>query len=104
MSFSPDGRTILTSGPDGTARLWQADGLRPEGEPLQASHNTGAFATFGPDGRSILALDASGRVTTWEATADKWLARACSIVSHRDFTPEEHTLFSVTEESPRPCP
>jgi WD40 repeat protein len=103
-SYSPGGRTILTSGPDGTARLWQADGLRPEGEPLQASHNAGALATFSPDGRSILALDATGRITTWEATADKWLARACSIVGHRDFTSEERTLFSIAAGSPRPCP
>jgi hypothetical protein len=87
----------------GTVRLWDAADLRPLGGPLRVSDNAGAFATFSADGASILALDATSRITTWDATVGKWLARPCSIADHRNFTPQERTLFSITPENLRPC-
>jgi WD40 repeat protein len=103
-AFAPGGRIILSGGTEGTVRLWDAADLRPLGEPLRVSDNAGAFAAFSADGARILALDATSRITTWDATVGKWLARACSIAGHRDFTPEERTLFSITPDNPRPCP
>jgi WD40 repeat protein len=102
-AFAPGGHIILSGGTDGTVRLWDAADLRPLGQPLRVSDNAGAFATFGADGARILALDATSRITTWDATIGTWLARACSIAGHRDFTPEERTLYSITPESPPPC-
>jgi WD40 repeat protein len=102
-TFAPGGRIILSGGTDGTVRLWDAADLRPLGEPLRVSDNAGAFATFSADGARILALDATSRLTTWDATVSRWLARACSIAGHREFTSEERTLFSITPESPPPC-
>jgi WD40 repeat protein len=102
-TFAPGGRIILSGGTDGTVRLWDAADLRPLGEPLRVSDNAGAFATFSADGARILALDATSRLTTWNATVSRWLARACSIAGHREFTSEERTLFSITPESPPPC-
>jgi len=104
VAFAPGGHTILSGGHEGTVRLWNAADLRPLGGPLRVSDNAGAFATFSADGASILALDATSRITTWDATPGKWRARACSIVGHRDFTPEERTVFSITPENLRPCP
>jgi WD40 repeat protein/DNA-binding SARP family transcriptional activator len=103
-AFAPGGHIILSGGTDGTVRLWDAADLRPLGQPLRVSDNAGAFATFSANGARILALDATSRITTWDATIGTWLARACSIAGHRDFTPEERTLLSITPESPRPCP
>jgi WD40 repeat protein len=102
-TFAPGGRIILSGGTDGTVRLWDAADLRPLGGPLRVSDNAGAFATFSADGARIVALDATSRITTWDATVGTWLARACSSVGHRDFTPEERTLFSITPAIPRPC-
>ena len=102
-AFAPGGRIILTGGTDGTVRLWDAAHLRPLAGPLRVSDNAGAFATFSADGARIFALDATSRLTTWDATVGKWLARACSIAGHRDFTSEERTLFSITAEGPPPC-
>jgi WD40 repeat protein len=102
-SYSPDGRTILTSGGDGAVRLWDAGRLRPLGEPLHVADNLARQPVFTPDGTQILALDRTGRVTTWDATPGSWLRRACSVVD-RDFTAQERALYSISSTSPRPCP
>jgi len=102
-SFAPDGRTILTSGTDGIIRMREAAHLRPMAEPLHLRPAEGVFAAYTPDGKEVLGLDSTGRVTAWPATVAAWLSRACSI-AHRDFTPQERTLYSITPVSPKPCP
>jgi WD40 repeat protein len=102
-AFAPDGQTILTSGADGTIRLWEAADLNPVAEPLHLFPDQAAFAAYSPDGEQILGLDATGRVTAWPATVSAWLSRACSITGRRDFTPQERTLYSITPVSARPC-
>jgi WD40 repeat protein/DNA-binding SARP family transcriptional activator len=102
-SFAPDGRTILTSGADGTIRLWEAAHLHPVAEPLHLLPDEGVFAAYTPDGKEVLGLDPTGRVTAWPATVAAWLSRACSI-AHRDFTPQERTLYSITPADAKPCP
>jgi WD40 repeat protein len=102
-AFAPDGQTILTSGADGTIRLWEAADLNPVAEPLHLFPDQAAFAAYSPDGEQILGLDATGRVTAWPATVSAWLSRACSIAGRRDFTPQERTLYSITPVSARPC-
>jgi hypothetical protein len=101
-SFAPDGRTILTSGADGIIRLWEAAHLRPVAEPLHLLPDEGVFAAYTPDGKEVLGLDPTGRVTAWPATVSAWLSRACSI-AHRDFTPQERTLYSITPADAKPC-
>jgi WD40 repeat protein len=103
ISFAPGGRTMLTSGTDGTIRLWEPAHLRPVGEPLHLLSAQGAFAAFTPDGEEVLGMDTTGRVTTWPATTTAWLNRACHI-ARRDFTPQERTLYSITPVSAKPCP
>lgn len=102
-SFSSSGRRLLTSGTDGTARLWEAATLRPIGKPLAVQENGWIWAVFSPDDRQILALENNGRVTTYDATVDAWLAHACSIV-RRDFTAEERRIFAIDPAAPRSCP
>jgi WD40 repeat protein/DNA-binding SARP family transcriptional activator len=102
-SFAPDGRTILTSGTDGIIRLREAAHLRPMAEPLHLRPAEGVFAAYTPDGKEVLGLDSMGGVTAWPATVAAWLSRACSI-AHRDFTPQERTLYSITPVSAKPCP
>jgi WD40 repeat protein len=67
MTFSPDGRTVLTGGEDGSARFWDAATGKPQGEPLQTGGPVwGVF--FSPaDGKTILTTDkTTGRL--WDGT------------------------------------
>ena len=68
--YSPDGQRILTAAPDGTARVWDANGKLLT--TLSHSAQGIASATFSPDGQRILTTsfdavrvwDVSGKLLT----------------------------------------
>jgi WD40 repeat protein len=63
--FSPDGKRILTSSWDNTARLWDAQtGLRIA-EPMKHSDVIVA-AEFSPDGKRILTASHDGSARIWD--------------------------------------
>jgi WD40 repeat protein len=68
MTFSPDGRTVLTGGEDGTARFWDAATGKPQGEPLQTGGPVwGVFFSPGA-GKTILTTDkTTGRL--WDVAS-----------------------------------
>jgi WD40 repeat protein len=60
LSFSPDGKSLLSVSYDKTARLWD-----PRGTMLSDfSHQTGEVSAmaFSPDGKSLLAGGSEGKV------------------------------------------
>jgi WD40 repeat protein len=63
VTFSPDGRWILTASWDKTARLWET----ATGKPLQVFKKHGSSlhsALFTPDGRQVLTLSLGGEYQT----------------------------------------
>src|ERR1035441_5710523 len=50
VSFSPDGRTVLTGSWNATARLWRADNGAPIGTPMQHNEGLVSAVAFSPDG------------------------------------------------------
>jgi WD40 repeat protein len=74
VTYSPDGKTLLSASADRTARLWDA----ATGKPLRtfAGHDFGlTAAAFLPDGRRVLTGSADGTVRLWDATTGEELAR-----------------------------
>jgi WD40 repeat protein len=62
--FSGDGRRILTSGADGTARVWDADQpLRPP--VILNGHKGGVIACFSPDGKQVLTASEDRTARLW---------------------------------------
>jgi WD40 repeat protein/serine/threonine protein kinase/Flp pilus assembly protein TadD len=67
-AFSPDGKTIITGGDDGMARLWDAATGQPVGQPLR--HQGTVFAAaFSPDGKSILTGSGDKTARLWDTAA-----------------------------------
>jgi WD40 repeat protein len=69
VGVSPDGRTALSTGKDGTVRLWN---LRPT-EPVVLSGHEGEVwsVAFSPDGRRLATAGADRTVRLWDVSGDR---------------------------------
>lgn len=67
VSFSPDGKLLVTAGNDGTARIWAVpDGI----EIVVLKGHTGNVVTavFSPDGRMVVTASSDDTARVWDAT------------------------------------
>ncbi len=83
VTFSPDGRTLATSGCDGYVRIWDVDSLRLRRDPIQAGINV-YFVTFSPDGQYLGCVNNPGeirlyRTDTWEEAMRLRAGRVSSV-------------------------
>ncbi|MFC9282080.1 WD40 repeat domain-containing serine/threonine protein kinase [Streptomyces collinus] len=65
VAFSPDGRTLVTAGFDGTVRLWDVARRRANGRPLVKGPLSYTSVAFSPDGRTVAAGSADGTARLW---------------------------------------
>jgi WD40 repeat protein/tRNA A-37 threonylcarbamoyl transferase component Bud32 len=72
VAFSPDGRTILTSSSDHTARLWDA-ATRRQLFILRGHTAEVHAAVFSPDGKTILTGSADRTAKLWDTATGKLL-------------------------------
>src|SRR5262245_32880687 len=74
VTFSPDGRWVLTASDDHTARVWDAATGNPRFDaPLR--HDAAVLrASFSPDGDRVVTAGADGTVRVWDAVTGRQLA------------------------------
>ncbi|HEV3115540.1 MAG TPA: protein kinase [Gemmataceae bacterium] len=72
ISFSPDSRTLVSTGMDHTARLW--DVATAKEKSMLEVHNSRAPAVFRADGSQLASVDADGAIRLWDAATGRALA------------------------------
>jgi WD40 repeat protein len=101
VNWSPDGSRIVTSGIDGTARIYDAGtrqqigtslGLQLPAMSLLPYGGNFPYAEFSPHGRWIVVADPSGQAWIWPATTAGWRAYACQVAG-RELTSAEWSTF-----------
>src|SRR5262249_50615089 len=68
ISFSPDGRWVLTAGDGHTARVWDAATGQPRFDPPLRHDAAILRASFSPDGKRIVTASADGTARVWDAS------------------------------------
>src|SRR5262249_46501098 len=97
MTFSPDGRTILTGSADHTARLWDTATGRPLGTPLRHEGVVAGVASS-PHGRTIRSGGVDQTAPFWGAATGRPLGPVLkheSIVHFSAFGPDGQTALTV---------
>jgi WD40 repeat protein len=66
LSFSLDGKVLVTGSATGTVQLWDVATRRPLGAPLTGPGDPAGPVAFNPDGRILAAGGRSSRVRLWD--------------------------------------
>jgi len=101
-AFSPDGKTIVSAGDDGSLLLWDVETGRQLRE-MEFRHDARAWpVTFSPDGAMIVSGDDSGAIIFWDAASGKLLSGPEK--NHEDwvnrivFSPDGRTMVSASDD------
>jgi len=100
LVFMPEGRRLLSTGPDRTVRLWDVDSGR-EMQRLQAHAATVTALALSPDGATLATASCDQTVRLWDATT--WQVRA-TLRGHLDevwgvtFSADGNTLATGSKD------
>jgi len=71
VTFSPDGKKIVTASGDGTIRVWDTE----SGKELRSMKGYGISVAFSPDGTKIVTAGGQENVQIWDANSGKQLRK-----------------------------
>jgi WD40 repeat protein len=100
--FSPDGKRIVTTSQDHTARVWDA----VSGTPLAQLPHEGPvwYASFSPDSNQIITSSASNRARIWDVTSGKLIKdlthgdKVTSNVLSASYSPDGSHIVTVSSD------
>jgi len=75
VAFSPDGKTLVTASPTGTAQSWDTATGQPIGQPLGRYTGTLLALAFSPDGKSLVSASHAG-IQFWNTATGQALGSA----------------------------
>lgn len=88
LGFSPDGRTLASSGTDSLTFLYDTASGSLIGNAVGDADNVDTFAHYLPEHHAVVALDHTGALSRRDTDPREWARRACEIAG-RDLTEEE---------------
>jgi WD40 repeat protein len=97
--YSADGQLIVTSGTDGTVRLWDAATLKQIGTTLPQSEHGWATAHVLTDD-AILSVSDAGRYWRWDLSPSRWAEQACTVANRTLTEPEWHLFLGDAPYTP----
>ncbi len=104
LQFSADGRSLLESACDGSARLFDVSTLGEVGTPFQGpAQIQSTDAVFSADGRRIIVAYDTGQAYVWDVTPSDWSRHAC-VVAGRNLTHDEWRFFLPDRSYRAVCP
>jgi len=101
VSFSTNGKYVVSGSDNGTARVWEA----ATGKEVARMTYDGwvFFVTFSPDGKYVASGSSDGTVRVWEAATGKEIARMIhvDVINFIAFSPDGKYVISVSKDDAR---
>lgn len=98
--FTPDGRSLLTYGFDGTIRIWDLE--NPAGDPVVLRHDAPVEGVSVSENGKWLISNTRQGVYIWQWSIEDVRELACRLAG-RNLTPEEWTKYMGTAEYEKTC-
>lgn len=102
VSFSPDGRHIISGSHDSTLRLWDASTGKPVGLPFQGHTDFVYSVAFSPDGRRVVSGSADYTLRIWDADSGRPIGSPLrghtGRVNSVAFSPDGHLIISGADD------
>jgi WD40 repeat protein len=98
LSFSPEGKRLVTANADGTASIWNVSTGRRELPSLKGHEAALTSAAFSPDGSLVVTASADHDAMVWNArTGDQkyLLSIHGAIVSDAEFSPDGRWIVTA---------
>jgi tetratricopeptide (TPR) repeat protein len=110
VAWSPDGKTIVSGGDDGTLRLWDTSG-KAIGQPFKGHERSVMSVAWSPDGKTIVSGGDDGTLRLWRSgNWQDWLEVACNrliahpiLVAPETLLKEDAETISVAKDAAKTC-